>query len=122
MNKVQAYFAFWSQFGWAVYDETSTPDDAEMPRITLEFGNDDFGHPIALVASLWTRSTSWEAVELKAIQIEQTIAKGGIIVTYNDGGNAFWIERGSPWAQRMADSSDDMVRRIVLNLEVEFLD
>ena len=38
-----------------------------------------------------------------------------------DGG-AFWIKKASPWAQRMAEASDDTIRRIFLNASIEFID
>ena len=120
MNKIQAYFNFWSSFGLAVYDETSVPDTAVLPYITVEASSDVYGAELALTASLWYRSTSWTDVTLKEMQISEAIGRGGKMVTY-DGG-AFWIRRGTPWAQRMSEASDDSVRRIVLNVLLEFID
>ena len=34
---------------------------------------------------------------------------------------AIWIKLGTPWAQRMSDSTDDSIRRIVLAIEVEYI-
>ena len=120
MNKVQALNTFWSSFGLKAYDETSVPDDAVLPYITYESSMDDFDHKIALTASLWYRSFSWESIELKQLDIANSIGKGGVIVPYDNG--SVWIAKGNPWAQRMSDTSDDAIRRIVLNVEVEFLD
>lgn len=119
MNKEQAYHAFWAQFAPA-YDETSVPDGAGFPRITYEGVSDDFGEQIASSASIWTRSSSWSEAETLKKQIEQKITRGGIMKA-TDGG-AIWIKRGNPFAQRLGDPSDDLIRRIVLNLELEFID
>lgn len=120
MDKLQAYNNFWNSFGCNAYNEASTPEDAAMPYITYEGAEDEFGHSLALTASLWNRSSSWVTlVELKK-QIEAAISRGGAMIQY-DGG-AFWIRKGSPWAQRMDDESDDSVKRIVMNLIVEFID
>lgn len=120
MNKDQAIHAFWASFGWDAWEETSVPDDALLPYITHEGATDNFGTEIAQTASLWDRSTSWTSVTEKRTQIEQRITRGGVLIKY-DGG-AVWIRRGTPWAQRMADSADDMIRRIVLNYTLEFID
>ena len=120
MNKMQALHAFWSSFGLPAYDETSVPDGAQLPYITYEVSSDDFGNIVPQVASLWYRSMSWIDITEKEMQISDFIGRGGRTLRYNGG--AMWISKGSPWAQRMSDESDDMIRRIVMNIQVEFLD
>ena len=120
MDKLQAYNQFWNSFTYKAYNEVSTPSDAILPYITYEGAEDDFGSPVALTASLWDRSASWTNLVAKKKEIESTIGRGGKMVLY-DGG-AFWIRKGSPWAQRMGDDSDPSVKRIVMNLIVEFID
>lgn len=120
MDKLQALHSFWASFGWKAYDETSVPDTAQLPYITYESSSDNFDHAVAQTASLWDRSTSWANITAKQKEIETAITRGGKMIPY-DGG-AVWIKRGQPFAQRMADDSSDTVRRIVLNIETEFLD
>lgn len=126
MNKLQAYSAFWSGFGWPAYDENSVPASNEqerisrLPYITYETATDDFGRPLALTASLWDRSTEWTSVAEKESQISDFIGRGGRMIAYENG--AMWIKRGSPWSQRMAEEGNDTIRRIVLNIELEFID
>ena len=121
MNKVQALNKFWQDAsGLVAYDETSVPDDATLPYLTYETAIDDFGHEVAVTASLWYRSTSWQTITQKEMAISDYIGRGGRMVAYTDG--AFWIKKANPWAQRMSDSSDDMIRRIVLNASIEFID
>lgn len=118
MTKAQALFSFWSGFNLPAYDETTVPEDAPFPRLTFEAAEDSFGREIALTASVWDYSTSWNVVEQKAAEIGQRITMGGITVPY-DGG-VMWLKRGTPFAQRMADDNDS-VRRIVINASAEFI-
>ena len=121
MNKIQALNQFWiDASGLVAYDETSVPDSAVLPYLTYETTVDDFGSEVAVTASLWYRSTSWAEVSQKELEIADYIGRGGRMVAYTGG--AFWIKKANPWAQRMSDASDDMVRRIVLNLSIEFID
>lgn len=120
MNKIQALHAFWSSFGLKAYDETSVPDNAQLPYITYEVSSDEFGTTLAQTASLWYRDSSWASITEKEQQIANYLGRGGRMITY-DGGAAF-ICKASPWAQRLADPSDEMIRRIVLNVQIEFLD
>ena len=120
MNKIQALHAFWSGFNLKAYDETSVPDDAQLPYITYEVSSDDFEHPVVSSASLWYRSASWAEITEKEMEIANFIGKGGRMIVYNGG--AIWLQKGTPWAQRMAEPSDDMIRRIVLNIQLEYLD
>ena len=120
MNSIQTLHAFWSSFGWKAYDETSVPDDAVLPYITYEVSSDEFGSTLLQNASLWYRSTSWAEVTEKEQEIAEFIGRGGRMLKF-DGG-AIWLQKSTPWAQRMSDSSDDMIRRIVLSIMIEYLD
>lgn len=119
MDKYQVLHKFWSSFKLKAYDETSVPTDAQLPYITFESGIDDFNNVMGLTASLWYRSTSWAEVTEKCKEIEKFIGRGGCLIQYDEG--AMWIAKANPWAQHMTDSNDDMIRRIVLNTQVEFL-
>ena len=129
MNKIQALHSFWSGFGLRAYDETHVPDyitidnqivKNEPPYITYEVSSDSFGEQLAQTASLWYRSTSWAEITTKEMEIANAIGRGGKMISYEGG--AFWVRKGSPWAQRMADASDDSIRRITLNIVIEFVD
>lgn len=120
MDKIQALSSFWNSFDLIAYDENTVPDDAKLPYITYEVSSDDFGKVLVQTASLWYRSSSWSDITAKEEQIASYITRGGRLVKYSDG--AFWIQKEQPWAQRMNDPSDQMIRRIVLNISVEFLD
>lgn len=118
MTKEQAYYAFLASFEWATYDENTVPENAALPRLTYEFASNDFDYPVALTFSVWDRSTSWSSVTNKANEISEAIGRGGKMIPF-DGG-AIWVTRGTPFAQRLADE-DDSIRRIMININAEFL-
>ena len=117
MDKEQALHSFWSQFGTA-YDQNTVPDDAALPYITYEVITDGFGAQNILTASIWDRSTSWKGVTDILHNIERTLGLGGQTIPYEGG--MLWVKKAAPFAQRMGDT-DDSIRRIVINIEVEFL-
>ena len=119
MNKMQVLNSFWNGFDLKAYDETSVPDGAILPYITYEAASDFFGNEVPLSASLWYRSSSWAEITEKEQQIAEFITRGGRMLAC-DGG-VIWIKRATPWAQRLDDPSDEMIRRIALNVTVEFL-
>lgn len=119
MTKDEALYSFYSGFGLPAYDENTVPDEATLPYITYQVATSDFDNDVMLSASLWYRSTSWVPIRNKAIEIENYIGRGGVFLPF-DGG-AVWLRRGSPFAQRMGEPSDDSVRRILLNLTAEYI-
>lgn len=119
MSISEVLYNFWSSFNLPAYDENTVPDEAVIPYITYETSDDFFGEDRSLSASIFYRSPSWAEITAKEQQIAEYIGRGGRSLAC-DGG-AIWIKRGSPWAQRMAEPSDSMVRRIVLNYEIEFI-
>ena len=117
-NKEQTLHDFWSQFNVPAYDESTVPEGASLPRITYEVVTDSFGYETTMTASIWDRSKSWEGVTNILHNIEQAISHGGQTMPYEGG--MLWVKKGTPWAQRMADT-DDSIRRIVLNITVEYI-
>ena len=121
MNKVQALDSFWNSFGLIFYDESSVPDSAAFPYGTYEAGYDSFDvGKLAIDASLWYEGRSWESAMLKMEQIHDFIGEGGVNFPYDDG--MIWITRRSPFARRLGDESSDQIRRVVLAVDVEFID
>ena len=124
-SKAKTYDRFWKSFGLRAFEENSIPTGKhkpDMPYITYEASTGTFNETVPLVASIWTRSPSWE----RALQITDSIADkitdGGCIQSSDDDTGVIWIKKGFPFVQRMPDEAEDnMVKRIVLNLEVEFI-
>lgn len=130
MNKEQAYNAFWSEFGVLAFEENSVPDDkiiedlikagvakAKYPYIAYQVIVDDLGHPVYPTASIYDRSNSWQRSDLLANAISERIQKMNTIRL--DDGRMF-ITKGSPFAQHQLESADLNIRRVILNLGVEF--
>ena len=116
-DKWQALCDFWNSFGLVAYDEFSVPDDASMPYITYSSSTSNFETPLFLSASLWYRSSSWADISHKADEIARRVRDYTIIKI--DGGYMH-ITRGSPFTNRMNDPNDDMIKRVYINVVVEF--
>lgn len=119
MDKFQAYDNFWNGFNLIAYDQSTVPDDAELPYITYSVSENDLNHPVSVSASIWYRSKRWDNVSLKLEEVSNRIGRGGVMIPFDDG--SIWIKKGTPFAQRMSDPNDS-IRRISMNLEVEFID
>ena len=122
MDKVQALISFWQTVTkLPVYDENSVPDDARMPYLTCEVKTASFENETPITANLWYRDTSWAPISRKAEEISKAL--------YELRGNAQKIDDGrfrvyegtTPLCQRLPDDRDDMVKRIVITVMVEFM-
>lgn len=120
MTKGQAIQTFWEGFSIPAYDETTVPDNAPFPYITYQVQTDSLDGVCMTNASLWYRSYSWKEISEKAEEISQAIARMNPASIKIDGGRLY-ISKGVPFAQRMRDDSDDAIRRILLNINYEFL-
>lgn len=133
MNKPQALNAFWELFGWDAYDENFVPKSAEMPYITYNSATDAIGSVLNLSGSLWCRaqkieenknetiySSGWPEIEAKTAEIADVLPAYGYYIHPVDGGY-MWIQRGRPFAQRKGDPDDPGIRRMIINIQVEFL-
>lgn len=122
MDKVQALVSFWNSVsGLAVYDENAVPDNAQMPYITCEIQTASFEHEIPLSATLWYRDTSWEAISVKADSIAKALYELRGTAQKIEGGRFRIYEGDTPLCQRMPAEKDDVVKRIVINIMVEFM-
>lgn len=126
MTKSQALQSFWESFSIPAIDEVSAYDlkDSELlslgdTYITYEAALDELDEPVSLSASVWSRSTSWSRVEEITALISETIGYGGKLVKYNTG--AFWVTKGTPFAQRTITEEDYDIRRMTININVEYL-
>lgn len=130
MNKEQAYNAFWNGFGVLAFEENSVPDDkvidelinsgmaeSKYPYIVYQVIADDIGHPVFPMASIYDRTTSWKRADELANEVSETIQNMNTIKL--DNGRMF-ITKGSPFMQHLLESEDLNIRRVVLNLGVEF--
>lgn len=118
MDSIQAINTFWNSFGLKAYDENTVPDGTAYPYLTYNVSVSSFNEPVTMSASLWYQSTSWADISHKAEEIRNALKRGGRCVVANDG--ALWIKPGVPFAQRMSDV-DDTIRRIYMNIEVEYI-
>lgn len=117
MNKAQAIHNFWSSFGLPAYEQNTVPQDAKMPYITYNVATAEIDNYVGLYGSLWDYGTSWEFLQLLADEIA-----GRVVEMYpiriDDG--FLRLDLGTPFSQTMSDE-DDMIRRVYINLQAEFL-
>ena len=118
MDKAQALNSFFNSFSLPAYDSQTIPADAVLPYITYTTITDSLDYKVSVTASLWYRSTSWREISEKADEIAEKIGVGGEVIKIDNG--YVWLTRGTPFAQRMSDP-DDSIRRIVLNVQAEYL-
>lgn len=120
MTKGQAIQKFWESFNIPAYDETTVPDDAPFPYITYQVHLSSLDGLCITNASIWYRSYSWKEISEKTEEISKAIAQMNPPSVKIDGGRMF-ITKGVPFAQRMREESDDTIRRMLLNVNYEFL-
>lgn len=125
MTKIEALYSFFSGFNIPAYEENSVYAMAEagsapsFPYLTYEIKTDAFGtSDVNISCSLWYRSMSWIDINAKADEIAAALGRIGKLVDY-DGGSIL-IMRSQPWATFMGDDSDDMIKRIALNLNLRY--
>ena len=120
MTKGQAIQKFWESFELPAYDENTVPDDAPFPYITYQVHTGSLDGLCITNVSLWYRDYSWKAISEKTEEISKAIAQLNPPSIKIDGGRLY-ITKGVPFAQRMRDESDDAIRRMLLNINYEFL-
>lgn len=120
MDSWQAQDAFWNSFGIPAFEESTVPEDAELPYITYSAEYGFFEIETQLTASIWYKGMSWRDISKKATEIRDRIVslQGSAIKV--DGGYMRLYITTIPFAQRMADE-DATVRRIVVTIGAEFM-
>lgn len=120
MTKEQALHQFWSSFGLTAYDSNSVPDGAALPYITYDVSTSSGveNNTVYLSGSLWYNSTSWVEITNKSNSISQYLGEFGAVYPVDNG--YVWIKKGSPFANRMSEPSNKNIRRININIEVDF--
>jgi hypothetical protein len=117
MDAEQAIHSFLSSFGVPAYDDNSVPDTAELPYITYSISYDSFDNDVAMNASLWARTISWEWLTSKAKEITDTYKNNGVKLPTDNG--VVWLKGGSPIYQRMGNE-DKNIKRIYFSISCEY--
>ncbi len=120
MDKWQAQYNFWSQFGIPAYEENSVPDyrDLTFPYIAYEAASGSFEDTVSITASIWDNTKSFARIDPIADQIERFIRKMGCPEI--DGGR-YRVWTNPEFAQNMGDPDNDLLKRKVLNVNFEFM-
>lgn len=117
----QMIHTFWSMAsGVTAFDENTVPqnsdDIASFPRLTYDVSNTIFDRPVTISASIWDYSRSWTRVEEIKNRIVSLLKDGGYCLRVDTG--ALWFTPGAPFVQRVGDDND-MIRRILINVDIE---
>lgn len=120
VDRYEAQYGFWSSFGVPAYERNSVPDydDLAFPYITYEAAATPFEGEVAISASIWTRSTSWQRADALADAVETRLKKGGEVLRYDEG--IVWVTAGNPLAQNMGDPDDDAIKRKLISVQLHF--
>ena len=125
MDNWQAQQAFWSSFGWPAYDDQTTfteGDQPAYPHITYESADGDFGAEMQLSIHLWDRFGSWAGLKQKAAAIKAALKDGGKKLDTDSGQIWLKIPDGVDFSRPFpTGSSDELVKRIMINVSAEFL-
>lgn len=116
-TKEAALWQFWNSFGIDGYEENTVPSDAELPYLTYQVTTDSRFQEVPLAVSVYYRDDEWLAINEKTAEISEEIQTG---TRLDCKGGWIWLKKGTPFAQNMADSSDDTIRRKYLNITAEY--
>lgn len=119
MDREQALNTFWNSFGVKAYEVNTVPDNAPYKKIAYEVVVGDFGSPVPCTVYLYDRHISWQGITELLHLIDNRLKHGGVQVPFDNG--TIWICKASPFATRL-DGEDDTIRRIVVNLQIEYLE
>lgn len=119
MTKTEAIQAFLETSMPSVYAATSVPDDARFPYVTYEAQTAAYGDgEVPITVNAWFYTSSEADADAYCDKLSKLIGRGGVMLSC-DGG-AVWIKRGSPFAQRIKNTGDDMIKRRYINLSAEY--
>lgn len=121
MDKGQALYNFWSKFGLPAYEENTVPENSGDRYITYSVQFGDLDDVLNLYGNIWDyNSNSWEFVDKKAEEIAEYIKKK-YPISYGIDNGRLYIAKGTPFAQHMSDPNSDLIRRVYINIQAEFL-
>lgn len=122
MNKWQAQQELWEKLsGLDTYSAfTILPEDTPFPRLTYVPFSGNLGGTTIQTAYLWYRETGWENIAKKADEIAENVAALPPSLELDTGRFKVRLPE-SNYAIPMNDPDDDLIRRIILSVEVEFL-
>lgn len=121
MTKDASIHSFFSSFGLTAYPAVSVPTSGDempsFPYLTYSVPTDSMIERAMATVNVWYRGESWTPLNAKVSEISQAVGAGKVLEC--DGGGIV-IRKGTPFAQPLADDSDNMIKRKVLTFEFLF--
>lgn len=122
MTKLQAIKSFLSEFGLKAYHEDYiyAPDVAlPLPYITYSVQFDNYrGGSRPLTVTAWYRTNDPQPLEEFESIVAQRVGIQGTVIPCDDG--YIWIKRGTPFGQFLDVPADKFVKRVIINLSLEY--
>lgn len=123
MDKTAAIQSFLSQF-LPAYEENSIPSQPARPAypyITYEGIDNNFNEGLyPMTFTTWYRELSWVNAVTMTRRISRAIPSTGLMLQCDDGHVLVYKADSIPFAQRMGDDSDDLIKKTVFSLDVRF--
>ena len=121
MDKLATLQSFFSSF-LKSYEETSIfsqPERPAFPYLTYEGVDSSYDEGlIPMNFTIWYREGSWVNAVSMAKQISRAIPSQGLKLQCDDG--YILIYKSFPFSRRMGDDSDDLIKKIVFDLDIRF--
>ena len=114
-------YQFWSGFGVPAFEENSVPsggDRPDFPYITFPAVTSEFDSDYPVIASIWTRSSSWVSAIRVADLIKAAVKNGGECIHYDEG--LLWVSMRQPFTTCMGDPNDSEVKRMLVYVTLHF--
>ena len=128
MDKVEALYNFWSQFGVRAYPSIIVPDSAlkdlitiGTPYLTYDIVLGDFEDDCYMTAQIHYNVLKHGMAPLVREQeyITNVLKRGGMTIKYRDG--LMRVNLASPSAQ-IINTEKDAIKKCVINIVVEYME
>ena len=112
LETAKALKTFFGGFSLPAYDESSVPDDVELPYITYHVAEPEWDENASIYAQVWYRSNSNTPVITKADEITRAVGNG---TTLKLSGGLLVIWPETPLVQILVDGD---TRRAYISLSI----
>ena len=121
MDRYEAQYQYWNQFGVPAYEENNVPDRIYLtyPYITYQEAVGGWGDILSVTAKIYDRNPSKANVDALTDLIEHHIRTADP-VSYDRGKYRVFIGE-TAFAQPIGDPDDDLIKGKVLNVNIEFM-
>lgn len=114
-----ALHTFFSSFGIPDYVEHNEDEDAQLPYITHELIQPDWGVNQSFSAKLWYNDSDYRRITAKVNEIRKALGNG-ISISWDSGIMYLWAD--SNWAQNYTTDDEPNLKCIVLSFIIQVIE